>query len=227
MDDLTLYLGDCLDFMARLPDRYFAATIGDPPYGIADVWTGGFSPKHGWARSAEQTELRNEWDSEPPSPEVIKEILRVSRNVCLWGGNHFALPPSRGWLIWLKPERGFSLSEAELAWTNVDMPMRVFEHPRSDPNRFHPTQKPLALMQWCVERLTKPGDLVFDPYMGSGTTGVACLRTGRRFAGCERDASYFAKASKRIHEAARQPLLFPAADLSSVTTPGLFDGEIS
>ena len=199
---VTLYQGDCLEIMKSIPDKSVDAVITDPPYGIADIWKGGASCGWGVARLA--TPKRNEWDVKP-SPEVFEEIHRIAKKTIIWGGNYFELPTSRGWLIWNKPERGFTLSEAELAWTNIEMPMRVYDCHRSDPDRIHPTQKPLSLMKWCLEiAKTSENDTILDPFMGSGTTGVACVQTGRNFIGIEIDEGYFKIAKKRIHDAEMQ-----------------------
>jgi DNA modification methylase len=131
----------------------------------------------------------------------------VAKQVIVWGGNYFDLPPSRCWLVWNKPERGFTLAEAELAWTNADAVVRVFDAPRSEPGREHPTQKPVALMRWCIAKLSK-AETILDPFMGSGTTGVACVKLGRRFIGIEREPKYFDIACRRIAEAYKQPDLF-------------------
>lgn len=125
----------------------------------------------------------------------------------IWGGNYFDLPPSRCWLVWNKPERNFTLAEAELAWTNIDAVVRVFDAPRSDVGREHPTQKPLALMRWCIAKLPR-AETILDPFMGSGTTGVAAVNLGRRFVGIEREPKYFDIACRRIEQAYRQPDLF-------------------
>lgn len=206
MPDFILHLGDCLQYMRSMPDKSVDAVITDPPYGIAEVWKGGSG--HGWAVASLATAHRNSWDVKP-SDEVFEQILRIGKVVIIWGGNYFNLPVSRGWLIWNKPERNFTLSEAELAWTSKDMPMRVFDCRRSDPGREHPTQKPESLMGWCVEMSgVDVGSTVFDPFMGSGTTGVACMKLNRNFIGCEIDPNYYAIAEKRIKEAAAQPVLF-------------------
>ena len=203
---VELILGDCLEIMRSMPDKSVDAVITDPPYGIADIWKGGASCGWGVARLA--TPKRNEWDIKPTG-EVFSEIMRVAKDIIIWGGNYFELPISRGWLVWNKPERGFSLSEAELAWTNREMPMRVFSCRRSDPDRKHPTQKPLSLMKWCIEVMKLKTDTkILDPFMGSGTTGVACVQTGRNFMGIEIDPTYFAIAEKRIAEAQLQDRLF-------------------
>jgi DNA modification methylase len=208
MTTATLHLGDCLEYMRTMQDKSVDAVITDPPYGIADVWKGGAS--HGWGVASLATQKRNEWDVKPDKA-VFQEILRIAEKVVIWGGNYFELPTSRGWLVWSKPERNFTLSEAELAWTNIPMPVRVFDFRRSDPDREHPTQKPVEVMKFSLEKakLTE-GATVFDPFMGSGTTGVACVQTGRNFIGCEIDPAYFAIAERRIRDAQAQPNLFEA-----------------
>lgn len=200
----TLYLGDCMDILPTLPK--VDAVITDPPYGIAKTWKGGFSAKHGWGKAATESDLRNDWDNAIPSNELLQLILSKGSQQIIWGGNYFNLPPSRCWYVWNKPERGFSLAEAELAWTNKDSIVRVFDWPRSDPGRLHPTQKPVALMAWCVEKID--GQTVLDPFMGSGTTGVACAQMGRNFIGIEREPKYFEIACKRIEQAYAQGQMF-------------------
>jgi DNA modification methylase len=196
MGDCTLYLGDCLEILPTLGK--VDAVIADPPYGIAYCWSKG-GAKHGWRNANAQIEERNKWDVEPPDKSIFDSLRSVGSVQVFWGGNYFDLPTSRGWLVWSKPERGFSLSEAELAWTSVDMPMRVYDCRRSDPDRVHPTQKPMRLMAWCMEQVRVPtGATVLDPYMGSGTTGIACIRTGRKFIGIEIDPTHFQTACDRI-----------------------------
>ena len=199
--DATLILGDCREVLPTLPR--VDAVVTDPPYGIARVWKGGRG--HGWGAASRAAPVRNEWDQIPPDPSLLNRLSDYPESI-IWGGNYFALYPSRGWLVWNKPERGFTLSEAELAWTNIDTVIRVFDGNRSDPGREHPTQKPVALMEWCVGRLA--GESVLDPFMGSGTTGVACIKLGRKFIGIEIEPKYFDIACRRIEEAWKQPRLF-------------------
>ena len=204
--NVQLHLGDCLDYMRSMPDKSVDAVITDPPYGIASVWSKG-SERHGWGKSNSQLEKRNGWDVKP-AKEYFDEMLRIANKVIVWGGNYFDLPISRGWLVWNKPERNFSLSEAELAWTNISMPIRVIDCHRSDSGREHPTQKPVGVMKFSIEKAKLPeGATILDPYMGSGTTGVACVQTGRNFIGIEIDPTYFAIAERRIKEAQMQPRL--------------------
>jgi DNA modification methylase len=198
----TLYLGDCRDILPTLGK--IDAVVTDPPYGIAHTWKGGKG--HGWGNARDQGELRNQWDAAAPDRALLEALIERANEVVFWGGNYFDLPTSRGWLVWNKPERGFSLAEAELAWTNIDTVIRVFDGVRSDPGREHPTQKPLALMQWCLDRLK--GRTILDPFMGSGTTGVAAVKMGRQFVGIEVEPKYFDIACRRITEATKQPDLF-------------------
>ena len=200
----TLYLGDCVEILFTLGK--VDAVITDPPYGIANTWKGG--SKHGWGKARIESETRNEWDSSTPSKELINQIIGYGDNVIIWGGNYFELPPSRCWLIWNKPERGFTLAEAELAWTNMDALVRVFDYARSEPGREHPTQKPVKLMEWCIDKCKSNPQTILDPFMGSGTTGVAAVRMDRKFIGIEREQKYFDIACKRIEQAQRQSKLF-------------------
>lgn len=203
--DCTLYEGDCMEVMPTLGG--FDAVVTDPPYGIADKWKGGFSAKHGWGKAKTEAVLRNKWDEQPLDAEAISKLLAAAKDHIIWGGNYFELPPSRCWLVWSKPERGFTLAEAELAWCSRDSVVRVFDAPRSEPGRVHPTQKPVAVMEWSMGWLPSK-ESILDPFMGSGTTGVACVNLGRKFTGIEMQAEYFDIACKRIEEAYKQPRLF-------------------
>ena len=170
--------------------------LTDPPYGIADKWVGGFSEKHGWGKAKTEVCLRNSWDNEKPSMDTLSLLMSKGKYICIWGGNYFNLPISRGWIVWTKPERNFTLSEAELAWTNKDTVIRVYDGNRSDGWREHPTQKPLKLMMFCIEKLT--GDTILDPFMGSGTTLVAAKQLGRKAIGIETEEKYCEIAVKRL-----------------------------
>ena len=197
-----LFLGDCRDILPTLGK--VDAVVTDPPYGIAKVWQGGSG--HGWGNAREQSGLRNEWDEATPSSDTIALVLAAASEIIIWGGNYFNLPPSRCWLVWNKPERGFSLAEAELAWTNRDNVVRVCDAPRSESDREHPTQKPVKVMRFSIDKVK--GQTILDPFMGSGTTGVAAVQMGRDFIGIEREPKYFDIACRRIEGAQRQGDLF-------------------
>ena len=211
MSEVTLHLGDCLEFMRGLPDGAFDCVITDPPYGIGE--DGGDKKRRRHYKPLVIHE-KKEWDKQRPQKIYFDEIIRVSKIQIIWGGDYFAdfLPPSMGWLYWDKLIGG-DFSDGELAWTSRKRAVRSFSKSsfsglRGGWLREHPTQKPVSLMKWCLEIAElKPGAKVFDPFMGSGTTGVACMQTGRNFIGCEIDPDYFAIAQRRIAAAQMQPRL--------------------
>jgi DNA modification methylase len=200
-----LIQGDCLEVMPLLGK--VGAVVTDPPYGIG--MSGGNVGYKGFNNLA-----RKEWDNETPV-EAISYIKSMSVDSIIWGGNYFDLPPSRCYLVWDKGAgfRGRSYAESELAITSLNDNARTFSH---DPlakgdykGKLHPTQKPVALMEWCLGFLPDC-NVILDPFMGSGSTGVACVNLGRAFIGIERDADYFDTAVKRITDAHRQSDLFVA-----------------
>ena len=190
-DSVCIIHGDCREIVPEL--GRFDLLLTDPPYGIGHVWKGGSG--HGWGKAREQGGLRNSWDAEAPD---IEPLLRVCDVQIIWGGNYFVLPQSRGWLVWNKPERGFTLSEAELAWTNRDTVIRVFDHHRSDSGRKHPTQKPLKLMAWCIKLAGDDAKIILDPFAGSGTTGRAAKDLGRKAVLIEIEERYCEVAARRM-----------------------------
>jgi len=213
--DATLYLGDCREILPTLPR--VDAVITDPPYGIgADASmhkSSGTVVGHGHRRAAKRTYERTDWDAAPPDRDLINQIVGMADVQVMFGGNYFELPPAKCWLVWDKRTNG-NFADCELAWTNLDKPVRKFEllwngfARAGNEERFdHPTQKPVAVMQWCIEQAGMP-ETILDPFMGSGTTGVAAVRLGRKFVGIEREPRYFDIACERITNAQRQESLF-------------------
>ena len=199
--DATLYLGDCMDILPTL-DKV-DAVITDPPYGLNIA----AQPFQNQRRNGAE---KKDWDESTPSKLLLDEIIQKGEKAILWGGNYFHLPPSRCWLVWHKPDGLPSFSRVELAWTNMDKLAVYFQWTiaATNPERVgHPTQKPLALMKWCIEQAGNP-ETILDPFMGSGTTGVAAIQMGRKFIGIEKDEKYFDLACKRIEQAVSQPRLF-------------------
>ena len=139
------------------------------------------------------------WTATPPRFSVLALVVGAGRAAVVWGGNFFHLPSSRCWLVWNKPERGFSLAEAELAWTTRDAVVRVKDLPRSEPDREHPTQKPLALFSWCIDFFPDAGTIL-DPFMGSGTTLRAAKNLNRKAIGIEREERYCEIAAERCSQ---------------------------
>lgn len=205
---ITIYHGDCRDVMADLAphfgDKPFDLLLTDPPYGIgADSHQGPASS--GWT----QYGLAG-WDKER-QPEGLAAALRACRHGIVWGGNYYSdmLPACQGWLVWDKGQREFSLADGELAWTSFDRALRITTIPRAHAladGKQHPTQKPEALMAWCLmcadRNAGKPIATILDAFMGSGTTLVACKRLGRQCVGIEREEKYCDIAAKRLQQEA-------------------------
>lgn len=197
-DGVTLYLGDCLEVLPLMPAADLLLT--DPPYGIgANKMTLG-NGKRRLDRGDE------DWDAAPPPQWLLEMAIHQAKAAILWGGNYFKLPPARCWLVWDKGTGDNSFADAELAWTNIDSVVKLLKHSWVGANakeqgedRTHPTQKPVRVMEWCLDRID--GTVVCDPFMGSGTTGVACVRRGKQFIGIEKDRGYFDIAVKRIDKA--------------------------
>ena len=185
-----LWHGDCREVLPLLPAHDLLLT--DPPYGI-------YACGGKWGHKNEL-----QWDKKAADNEV--QFLAVGRVQIVWGGNYFRLPPSRGWLAWRKPDRVPSAADFELAWTSLDMNARLIDQSIAATNAErvgHPTQKPLRVMAWSLS-FAPDAQTVCDPFMGSGTTGVACAQLGKAFTGIERERRYFDIACERISRAQAQ-----------------------
>ena len=150
----------------------------------------------------------HDWDI-APSDEVFAELFRVSKEQIIWGGNYFKLPPTRCFNVWRKLtiSEGFTMAMCEYAWCSFNRNAKWWEFAPQDPERFHPTQKPLALIARQIEEYTEPGALILDPFSGSGTTAVAAHLLGRRFICIEKDADYWRASVERLDKARAQGLL--------------------
>lgn len=195
----TLYRADCREVLPTLPK--VDAVITDPPYGLGDKLstTAGVGA---WGKL--HLEGGHAWDQSVP--DNIAHVVAHGTDAIVWGGNYFDLPPRRGWLLWDKIVREFSSGHAEMAWTTLDQPVRSFNYAHAQlasEGKEHPTQKPLPLMLWCLSFVPN-AKTILDPFMGSGTTGVACMNLGRQFIGIEREPKYFDIACRRIEDAQRQ-----------------------
>lgn len=201
-----LWLGDCREIMPQLGN--VDAVVTDPPYGLGDKWKGGAGgAKSTWRIPPEEAMA---WDS--AAPNFIGDLLSDNASAIVWGGHLFNLTASRGWLVWDKKQRGsWTTGHCELAWTSIDQPIRAFSLSQVEAHasmvKEHPTQKPVALMEWCLGFLPN-AETILDPFMGSGTTGVACVNLGRKFIGIELEQKYFDIACRRVEEAYQQPRLF-------------------
>ena len=205
--DATLYLGDCLEILPTLPK--VDAVITDPPYGIgaasANFINGTSGNKHLYGAS---------WDATPPTKAELESVCVAAEQAVIWGGNYFGLRGSRCWLVWDKCTGENSYADAELAWTSIDGVVKIKRVPwvganaKDTPAREHPTQKPIAVMEWSIRQIKGECKSVLDPFMGSGTTGVACMNLGRKFIGIEIEERYFEIACERIENAQRQARMF-------------------
>ena len=217
--DCRLILGDCRDILPTLGP--VDAVVTDPPYGIG---------RDGQKRTTGDNGRRKAydfmgWDGERPDADLFRLILRAAPAHIIWGGNYFAdlLPPTDKWLVWDKGQRNFSLADCEFAWSSQQLAARVLTLPRGEAlqdGKEHPTQKPVRLMAWCLDMHPK-AKTVCDPFMGTGTTGVACVQSGRRFIGIERERHYFEIACRRIEQAAAQGQLLPADPAGEPQQAGL------
>jgi len=208
---------DNMELMARYPDKYFDLAIVDPPYGIGasrDMTglTGKRSNGTIWVRTRKE-HIEKDWDNETPSKEYFKELFRVSKNQIIWGGNYFDLPPTRGIICWDKKQKMETFSAWEMAWTSFDCVARLFEYDNKgfmckDGAKIHPTQKPVALYKWLLDKYAKPTDKILDTHLGSGSIAIACHDYGFDLTACELDKEYFDKAMKRINNHTAQTKLF-------------------
>ena len=203
--DATLYLGDCLEILPTLGP--VDAVVTDPPYGLGDRWQGG---KVEWPLHHKDGMA---WDAKTVAG--VLDLPKRAQHSIIWSGHLYELPPARGWLVWDKLVRRFTSGHCEFAWTTLDQPIRALSVPHSvltptGEGKVHPTQKPIAVMEWCIGFLPD-AETILDPFMGSGTTGVACARLGRKFIGIEIEPKYFEIACRRIKQAYAQPDLFVAA----------------
>ena len=206
---VRLLLGDCREILPTLPR--VDACVTDPPYGIGE------SSRKVASRGKLAAPIdygHFDWDKEPPSRETIDAVLACSRWQIIFGGNYFHLPPSSCWLVWDKKNGTNDFADCELAWTNLPKAVRRIEWlwngmiRKGDDIREHPTQKPEGVMSWALKQLPDSVSTILDPFMGSGTTGVAAVKLGRRFIGIELHEPYFDIACRRISDALKQPDMF-------------------
>jgi DNA modification methylase len=206
----TLYLGDCAEVLPTLGK--VDAVVTDPPYGIGEA--AGKNKSRGDLAVAKDYG-DDTWDNEIVDNQVIDLIRQISDWQIIFGGNYYALPPTKCWLVWDKENGHNDFADAELAWTNLNKAVRLKRYmwngmlrANKEPRGDHPTQKPVGIMTWCISHLPDGSNTIIDPFMGSGTTGVAAVQMGRKFIGIEREPKYFDIACQRIETAQAQVRLF-------------------
>ena len=201
-DKLTMTNEDNMELMARYPDKYFDLAIVDPPYGI-DINSSGRLGHYGGKGK--------KWDSDIPNEKYFQELFRVSKNQIIWGGNYFYLPPTRCFLIWDKQQpEDVSFASCEFAWTSLNESAKTFyKRPQNaDIQRIHPTQKPVALYKWLLDKYAKQGDKILDTHLGSMSIAISCHDYGFELTGCELDTEYYEKGIKRVKNHISQLNLF-------------------
>ena len=205
---LDIRLADCMDMMREFPDKYFDLAIVDPPYGIGaaemQLGKGSGTESRKWTKKS--------WDDLTPCPKYFAELRRVSRNQIVWGGNYMIenLYSSPCWVIWDKMQ-DFSGAVFEMAWTSFSYPAKAFRMSRVEAyakqNKWHPTEKPVALYNWLLANYAKQGQRILDTHLGSGSHAIACYYAGMHLTACEIDPDYFHAAQERIKKETAQTLL--------------------
>lgn len=227
MLDFGFYNMDCMEGMKEFPDKYFDLAIVDPPYGGGGKEYDAQTQRFGgcftrYFDEKEQNKIKAErrggtwaskygnnictWDF-APTEEYFKELFRISKNQIIWGGNYFALPPTRCFIVWRKTNvhEKFTMAMAEYAWTSFNANAKVFEFSATgQEDRFHPTQKPVALYRWILANYAKQGNKILDTHVGSASSLIACEDMGFQYVGFEIDEEYYQKASARIEEFRQQ-----------------------
>jgi len=231
-DKIEITNEDNMLLMARYPDNYFDLAIVDPPYGInAGKQSLSISKVKGRKNStAKRSHLKSkDWDNKTPSKEYFNELFRVSKNQIIWGGNYFQLPLINSWLIWNKLQVLETRSDGEMAWTSFKKPLKIvpllqdgfkrgvnvgykqpiiYNEPFSGRQTIHPTQKPIALYKWILDKYAKQGDKILDTHLGSGSIAIACHDYGFELTACELDKEYYDKGIERIKNHVSQQKLF-------------------
>lgn len=217
-DKITITNEDNMELMARYPDNYFDLAIVDPPYGIKEVSYRENRSKKSFGKKKNYN--NNLWTQEKPNKFYFKELFRVSKNQIIWGGNYFInhLYPTRSFIVWDKlSEDSQQVADCELAWTSFDRSVKKFTYRwngmlqgdmKNKETRIHPTQKPVALYKWLLDKYAKQGDKILDTHLGSGSIAIACHDYGFELTACELDSEYYEKSVQRIKNHVAQQKLF-------------------
>jgi len=200
-DKITITNEDNMELMKRYEDNHFDLAIVDPPYGID---RNGMNMGNSVFNKDDK-----KWDSDVPTKEYFNELFRLSKNQIIWGGNYFQLPCSQYFLIWDKGETmyGRDFAECEMAWVRKGG-TRIYKKSPNQPKRIHPTQKPIQLYEWILDKYAKEGDKILDTHLGSGSIAIACHNRKFDLTACELDKDYYEASVKRIKEQTAQKTIF-------------------
>ena len=207
MSKINFYNVDCLEFMADVPDNFYDLAICDPPYGI------GINHNMGRRKGQKASGYKKAyWDNEAPPINYFTELFRISKNEIIWGANYFIsrMPfDSSCWLMWDKLfSEDVSFAQFELAWTSFNTTCKKYDKSPNQLNRIHPTQKPISLYRWLLQKYAKQGDKILDTHGGSMSIAIACDMEGFDLDICEIDKDYFNAGKQRFFEYKRQLKLF-------------------
>jgi len=196
MEKITLHHGDCLEALREMDDNEFDLAIVDPPYqlGTKNPFQGGGFLS---TRALNKDNKIKKWDVAPP-PEYFEELMRVSKNQIIWGGNYFNLPPTRCVIAWDKVQPWDNFSGWEMAWTSYNKPAPIYKQNNRTGGKIHPTQKPVELYEWLLHKFANEGDTILDTHFGSGSIGIACHNMGYTLTAFELDGDYVERAVDRI-----------------------------
>ena len=211
--NINLYQGDCMDLMKQYPDKYFDLAIVDPPYGL-DFGTYNRTNKTATGERVKANKYHcSDWDKNTPHQSYFTELQRISKNQIIWGGNYFNLPPSRCFIFWYKHQPVNNFSDGEFAWTSFNKPAKCFDYPyygniNSEKDRIHPTQKPVQLYKWLLQKYAKEGDKILDTHFGSLSIGIACHDLHFELTASELDKEYYELGKNRLMWHQKQLNLF-------------------
>jgi site-specific DNA-methyltransferase (adenine-specific) len=213
-DKITITNEDCMELLKRTPDNFYDLALVDPPYGI-DCFKNIKETKN----KTKNRFISGAWNDNYPSELYFKELFRVSKNQIIWGGNYFDLPPTRCYIFWDKMVQVENFADGELAWTSFDKNAKQFRYAwgglsdgvlgrNKKEKSIHPTQKPVALYKWILDKYAKENDKILDTHLGSGSIAIACHDYGFELTACELDKEYYDKAIQRIVNHTNQTKLF-------------------
>ena len=218
-DKISIYNCDCMELLKQTPDNYYSLAICDPPYGINYDGNDGLIKKGKVKRQngtygviKRKEHIKKDWDKEIPTDEYFEQLFRVSKNQIIWGGNYFYLPPTKGIICWDKKQMLPTFSRWEFAWSSFNTPAKMYEFDSrgflSGEANIHPTQKPVALYKWLLDKYAKEGDKILDTHLGSMSIAIACHDYGFELVGCELDPDYYNAGIKRVKNHVSQLKLF-------------------
>jgi site-specific DNA-methyltransferase (adenine-specific) len=201
------YNQDCMEAMRTMQDNEFDLAIVDPPYGLGSRLSDG----RGKLKNRAIQTMDSTWDT-APNKEYFAELCRVSKHQIIWGGNYFALPACRCFIVWDKQQAFPNFSSAEYAWTSFDEPSKIFvfravDVSKSDGCKIHATQKPINLYKWLLTNYAEKGSKILDTHLGSGSSRIAAHDLGYDFVGYEISKDYFQKQEQRFERHTSQGVL--------------------